>query len=205
MKRVVVALWLCSSLALAQDGGAAAPVVDKVAEDRAAQLMEALRKEHVGAGPCYRWDRRSAVSEESIGMTALELHAKHVSSKDVAAVIPLFIQWANALEDKSHKLSEREELRKVVKAIAPAEEQAKLAKNPKALDDLADRIVTRPVDTKKAQASFDKLPKTKQTALREAFKSHAPTMRLSFVDLVVAMQQLETPAAAKKHDDGHGH
>lgn len=203
MKWIAVVLALVGSVALAQDGGTKA--LDKLAEDRANALMETLRQQHSGAGPCYRWDRRSAVSVLSIQNTARAL-ARSVNSDEVATVVPLFIKWADELEAKAHKLSERDELKSVVKALAPPEEKAKLEKTPKALDELADRIVAKPVDTKKAQAAFDKLSKAKQDALRRGFADHGPTLRLSFVDLVVEMKKAEMPAGKEQKDDhGHGH
>jgi 3-methyladenine DNA glycosylase/8-oxoguanine DNA glycosylase len=200
MKPFVALLCLAAAHAFAQDGGTAA--VDRVAEQRANALMETLRKQHVGPGPCYRWDRKSAVSELSVQTTAKSLE-KSVTSDEVASVVPLFVQWADALEAKAHKLPARDELKAVVKQLAPPEEKAKLEKNPKALEELADRIVSAPVNAKKAQASFNKLSKAKQDALRAAFNDHGPTLRLSFVDLILEMKNAEMPT--KPQDDGHGH
>lgn len=177
---------------------------NKVAEDRAAQMMQLLRREHTGPGPCYRWDRQSAIAPITIAATAESLHQKGVTSKELAPVVPLFIEWANALESKAHKLSERDELAKVVTSLAGPGEREKLAKNPKAMDELADKIVTQPVDTKKAKEAFDKLPKKTKEAIKDEFKRNGPVMRLSFVDLIVAMQEIENPKKPDV-DEGHGH
>lgn len=179
-------------------------VADKVADDRAAQLMETLRKQHKGAGPCYRWDRKSAVSPASISAAANVL-SRSVTSDEVASVVPVFIKWADELEAKAHALSERDEFMKVVKDLAPPDEKAKLEKNPKALTELADKIVAKPVEMTKAQVTFNKLSKQKQKAVKDAFAQHAPSLRLSFIDVVVEMKKNELPRKVDTHDDGHGH
>ena len=78
--------------------------------------------------------------------------------------------------------------------------------NPAALDALADKVVSKPVDSTRAQAAFDKLPKAKQAAIKDVFKAHSAALRLSFVDVAVALKKLEAPAemSGEKHDD-HGH
>ena len=182
------------------------PPGDRVADARAGALMDNLRKLHKGPGPCYRWDRRSTVSEESVKQAAMHLHAKGIKSDELAQVVPLFVKWAEELEAKVHEQSERDELKKTVRESAPAPERAKIDANPKALDALADQIVSKPIDTRKAQSSFEKLQKAKQAILSQSFKANTPALRLSFVDVVVELKGLESPAAKGEGAlDDHGH
>lgn len=196
-------LFVGGSALASVDGGVGVP---DVATDRAAALMDALRKQHKGTGPCYRWDRRSTVTDESVSTTAVMLKDRRITSDEFMAVVPLFMKWTDESEKKAHALSERDELRKTVRDLAPPEEREKMDKNPQALDELANKIVSKPVDSAKAQAAFDKLSKAKQAAIKDVYKAHPAALRLSFIDVAVALKKLEKPAelSGDQHDD-HGH